>query len=227
MTKLLLFTLFAVTLACSNARGSLTFLYDFPGNPEGSGLAADQTNPQPAGATFSDFARNGGLIDQTAQNQFNSGNWSTSATLDPAVYVGFTITANPGFALALTSLTFDSMKNGVGPGNAQVSLFLNGAATPYATFAWTPASAPITSYTFDFPDLTPSDNVTTATFEFFGWNATDATNQMRFDNVATFGTIEAVPEISAFRPILLLIGCVLIVERNRRTRLQFTRSHGL
>ena len=203
--------------ASSSAKGALIYLYDFPGNP-GSGLAANQTNGQPAGATFSDFTTNGGLILQGASGQFNYRNWSTSTTLDSTVFEGFSITADPGSALALTGLTFDSMKNGVGPQNAQVSLFLNGSTTPYATFSWAPGNAPIQSYVFDFADLTASDNVTTATFNFYGWNATDGTNQMRFDNVATSGAIASVPEMQMVWPAVFLIMGVTIWEHRRRSR---------
>ena len=199
-------SLFSVSTA-SIAHASLIYLYDFPGSP-GSGLATDQTNGQPPGATFSDVTRNGGLTGTGVQGIFGSKNWPTGGALDPTVFTGFTITAGASYLLTLSQLTFDSLKNGAGgPLNAEVALFLNGSSTAYATFDWTPANAPMTSYTFNFTPVTEANNVTTATFKFFAWNANDATNELQFDNVATFGAI--VPEVSTVWPVAFLIACIL------------------
>ena len=201
-------------LICSSVRASLIYTYDFPGAP-GSGLATDQTNGQPANATMSDFTRNGGLTGSGANGVFGSKNWSTSATLDPTVFTAFTITANPGFVLSLSQLTFDSLKNGAAsPLLAEVDLFLNGSTTAYASFPWTPQNAPMTSYVFNFTPVTYADNVTTATFKFFAWNGV-ATNEVQFDNVAIYGGID-VPETATLGPVLLVIGCALCLSRFHR-----------
>jgi hypothetical protein len=208
-------------LACSSTRASLIYTYDFPGPGPNNGAAANQTNPQPPNATFSDYTRNGGLIGTGNSNAFGSTNWSTSASLDPTIFTAFTITANAGFVLDLTQLTFQSLKTGVGPANAEVDLFLNGSATAYATFDWTPVNATLTSYTFSFTPLTPADNVTTATFKFFAWNATDNTNGVLFANVATYGTIDlAVPEFPAAGPITFLVACIVAVNGRKRAALR-------
>ncbi len=206
--------LFVITLiGFFTARASVIYTYDFPGSP-GSGLATEQTNGEPTGATFSDFTRNGGLTGTGAQGVFGSKNWSQGSTLDPTVFAAFTLTANPLYQLNLSQLTFDSLKNGAGTIQAEVALFVNGSSTAYATFAWTPVNAPMTSYTFNFTPLTNADNVTSATFKFFGWNANDATNEIQFSNVETFGAI--VPESDALWPVVLLVICVLAFNVSRR-----------
>jgi hypothetical protein len=199
---------------------SLIYTYDFPGPGPNNGAAASQTNPQPSNATFSDFTRNGGLTGTGNSDVFGSKNWSTSATLDPTVFTAFTITANTGYVLSLSQLTFDSLKNGAtNPLGAEVDLFLNGSTTPYAYFGWTPQNSPLTSYTFNFGPLTPADNVTTATFEFFGWNANNATNEIQFANVAVYGSIDAVvPEIPVGWPVAVVVLCVFLEARWRRLR---------
>ena len=203
------FAAFVIFVAGSTAQASLIYTYDFPGSP-GSGLAIDQTNGQPSGATFSDFTRNGGLTGSGASGVFGSKDWSSSATLDPNVFTAFTITADPGMVLTLSQLTFDSLKNGAQTVNAEVDLFLNGSATAYASFAWTPQNAPMTSYTFNFTPVTAADNVTTATFKFFVWNA-NATNEVQFDNVAIYGGID-VPEAASFGPAAAVLGCAIAVQ---------------
>lgn len=208
----------ALGLACSNTLASLIYTYDFPGPGPNNGLAANQTNPQPSGASFSDYTRNGGLIGTGNSNVFGSTNWSTSPTLDPNVFTAFTITANLGFVLSLDQLTFDSLKNGAtAPMLAEVDLFLNGSTTVYASFAWTPQNAPMTHYTFNFTPVTFADNVTTATFKFFAWNATDSTNEVQFANVAIYGGVD-VPEAASFGPVALVLGCAISTQGVRRHR---------
>jgi hypothetical protein len=213
-SKRIVLSAIGLVLMYSVAPASLVYTYDFPGSP-GSGLATDQTNGQPSNATFSDYTRNGGLAGTGASGVFGSKGWSGDPTLDPTIFTGFTITANPGFVLTLSQLTFDSLKNGAtGPGNAEVDLFLNGSTSAYATFAWTPQNAPMTSYTFNFAPVTGADNVTTATFKFFAWNAT-GTNELQFDNVAIYGGID-VPEAAGLGPAALVISCAISVRRLRR-----------
>ena len=211
------FAAIAFVLVCSNGSASLIYTYDFPGGP-GSGLAVDQTNGQPAGATFSDFTRNGGLTGTGAAGVFGSKNWSTAGSPDPNIFTAFTITADPGLVLTLSQLTFDSLKNGAAaPLLAEVDLFLNGSATAYASFAWTPQNAPMTSYVFNFTPVTGADNVTTATFKFFAWNAASGTNEVQFDNVAIFGGVD-VPESAGLGPAGLVIGCAILARRLSRER---------
>ncbi len=212
--SLLISALLGFALA-PNASSAVIYTYDFPGS-DGSGLAVDQTNPQPSGAVFSDFTRNGGLSDTGRANEFESKDWAESATLDPNIWAGFTITADPGMVLTLTSLTFDSMKNGAGLSNAQVSLFINGSSSAYATYGWTPASAPIQSYTFDFADIPAATEATTVTFKFYGWNAGGPSNAMRFDNVATHGAV-VVPEPGTWAAGLFVLLVAALKLRKRRS----------
>jgi hypothetical protein len=208
----------ALGLACSNTLASLIYTYDFPGPGPNNGLAANQTNGQPSGATFSDYTRNGGLIGTGNSGVFGSTNWSTSPTLDPNVFTAFTITANLGFVLALDQLTFDSLKNGAtAPLFAEVDLYLNGSSNAYASFAWTPQNSPLTSYTFNFTPVTFADNVTTATFKFFAWNATDNTNEVQFDNVAIYGGID-VPEAAGLGPAAAVIISAISIYQLRVRR---------
>jgi hypothetical protein len=212
------FATLVVSVVCSPAHASLIYTYDFPGPGPNNGLASNQTNPQPPNATLSDFTRNGGLTGTSNSDVFGSKNWPTAATLDPTVFTAFTMTADPGFLLALDHITFDSLKNGAtAPMLAEVDLFLNGSSTAYASFAWTPQNSPMTSYTFSFTPVTYADNVTTATFKFFAWNATDATNEVQFDNVAVFGGVD-VPEAASLGPVALVIGCAVLMQGTLRRR---------
>jgi hypothetical protein len=220
-----LFAAIAFVAVCSSAKASLIYTYDFPGPGPNNGLATNQMNGQPSNATMSDFTRNGGLIGTGNTDVFGSKNWPTSATMDPTVFTALTITANPGFVLSLDQLTFDSLKNGsTAPMLAEVDLFLNGLPGAYASFAWVPQNAPMTHYTFNFTPVTFADNVTTATFKFFAWNATDNTNEIQFDNVAIFGGVD-VPEAASFGPAALVLACAVAAQSLLRRRRKGEGSH--
>jgi hypothetical protein len=213
-----LFVAAALVLISPSIQASLIYTYDFPGSGPNNGGAANQTNGQPPNATMSDFTRNGGLTGTSNTGVFGSKNWPTSATPDPTVFTAFTITANPGFVLALDQLTFDSLKNGAtAPLFAEVDLYLNGSSNAYASFAWTPQNSPLTSYTFSFTPVTFADNVTTATFKFFAWNATDNTNEVQFDNVAIYGGID-VPEAAGLGPAAAVIISAISIYQLRVRR---------
>jgi hypothetical protein len=220
-----LFAAIAFVSVRSSTQASLIYTYDFPGPGPNNGLAANQTNGQPSNATLSDYTRNGGLTGTSNSDVFGSKNWPTAGTLDPTVFTAFTITANPGFVLSLDQLTFDSLKNGAtAPMLAEVDLFLNGSTTAYASFPWTPQNAPMTHYTFNFTPVTFADNVTTATFKFFAWNATDSTNEVQFDNVAIYGGVD-VPEAASFGPVVLVIGCAVSIQGLLRRKRPPSRLH--
>jgi hypothetical protein len=209
-------TAIVLVLACSAARASLIYTYDFPGSP-GSGLAADQTNGQPTGTTFSDFTRNT-VGEAGGGNVFTSDNWSTNTSLDPTVYEGFSITASVGFHLNLSSFMFDARISGSGPLNVEAALFLNGSASAYATYDFAPSGSLVT-YTFNFTPLTDTDNVTSATIKFFGWNAASSSGLLLLDDVSTFGDISTLPEFPTLLPILFVIGCALLqIQRRHKTR---------
>ncbi len=198
----------------------MIYTYDFPGNP-GSGLFANQTNhTQPTGATFSDFTRSGGLTPlpgASSNNVFATQNWNLTGSIDTTQYEGFSITATAGYHLNLTSLTFDLQLKPSGPANFRVGLFLNGSSTAYATFDLTPTTT-MTGYNFDFTDLVDADNITSASFRFFGWNAGATGGGIYLDNVATFGAITNAPEVNPSLAVGLLLMCILTERGFRRIR---------
>ena len=221
--KLSLFTTVALVLACSSGQASLIYNYDFPGNP-GSGLASDQTNGQPSGATFSDFTRTAGLTQMPgapASGTFGTENWNQTSSIDTTEFEGFSITAAVGNHLNLTSLSFDLALKPSGPTSFEVGLFLNGSSTAFATMDISP-TATLTTYNFDFTDLTDADNVTTATFKFFGWNASANGGGIVLDNVTTNGTVVILPEPSS---VYFAAFPVLLVGRQlRRLRAEATEN---
>ncbi len=195
------------------AKGSVIFRYDFPGTP-GNGAVSAQTSPQPAGAVFSDFVRVNLTPDPNAYaNEFTSIGYA-HPTLDLTQYAGFSINAQPGQTLNLTSLTFDTMHHASGPTKEYIYLYLNGDfSTSYASqfFSGT------TTVDFIFTALTSADNVTRVDFRFYGYNAGKPEGSNGLGNVIINGDfgIAPVPEVSALVPLVAL-GIAIALHANRR-----------
>ena len=225
MRKLAAYTTILL-LSTGLSRAAIIFTYDFPGNP-GTGVAGSQSGgpPTPNWETFSDFTRTGGLTvmpGAPSNNTFGTETWNLTGSIDTTQYEGFSITAGAGVHLNLTSLSFDLQLKPSGPVNFEVGLFLNGSSTAYATLDLTPTST-LTTYNFDFTDLTDADNVTLAEFKFFGWNAAATGGGIVLDNVITNGAIvpEASSGWSALLPISLSaysLGQAVLRQRRRILR---------
>jgi hypothetical protein len=227
LTRLLLFLFLAFAASTTSSRAAVIYTYDFPGSP-GSGLAANQTNVQPWLGTFSDFTRTAGLTQMPgapANNTYGTQSWNQTGSIDTTEHEGFSITAAAGCHINMTSLSFDLQLKPSGPVNFEVGLFLNGSSTAYATLDLTPTTT-LTTYTFDFTDLVDADNVTSAEFRFFGWNASASGGGIILDNVITNGAIvpEANPAYSAILPVLLALASLgRYILRPQKTRAPFWR----
>ncbi len=177
---------------------SVVYTYDFPGNPTGSGKAADQSSTAPAFTTFGDWTRVN-LQAGTTPNVWDNDFWNTTSTINRTQYTSFTITANSGFFLNLQSITFDESRTGGGPTKGEVQLFTNGVL--YATFDYNPSlvtgAEQFKNFSFNFTPTTAADQVTSAEFRFIAWNTGNSSSSLIFDNVAV--TLDVVPEWNAGR----------------------------
>jgi hypothetical protein len=196
------------------ARASLVWTYDFPGTP-GAPLGNGQTNPQLPNATFGDWSRvNLAAVGTT--DVFDSNFWNTTATFDATQYASFTITADAGYHLNLSDLTFDESRTSGGPTKGRIYMFVNGSATPFDSFDYNPSSS-VQNKTFDFTDTVDADNATTIEFRFYGWNGGTPAASLIFDNVVING-VGIVPETGTIVPLALLLSCALIESVKRRRR---------
>ena len=205
----------------SPANAVIVYTYDFPGSP-GSGLAANQTGPQPANGSFSDFVRVN-LNSSAGAGVFTSSNWNQTGIIDTTQYVGFSIAADASYHLELTDLVFDARISATGPADTRVALFVNGSSTAYATLDIAPTST-VTTYAFDFTDLTAADNATTVDVRFYGYNAGGAGGTLLLDNVVTSGVITNVPEFEPAWLAFFVIAVSLLAEHRRARRVRTPRN---
>ena len=213
-----LFPLLTICLVWGAANASASYVYDFPGTP-GSGVAANQTNPQPGNATFGDWQRVGVSAMPTA-NVFDSVGWQNTSVFDPtSSYVSFNITATGGYHLDLSgTITFDQFRSAGGPTKGRVEIFLNGSTTPFDLANWNPTPS-IQGQSLNFTPTTDADNVTSVEVRFYGWNGGDPGGTMFLDNV-TVGITAIVPEpstwLSALIPLALIVASSLKWRRSRQ-----------
>lgn len=193
------------------------YTYDFPGPSPNNSLAANQTNPQPPNAAFSDFTRQGGL-QATDSNVLGSKAWTPGPVIDLAQYEGFTIASNVGYVLNLGQISFDLDNPIDGPANFQIRLYLDNSSTAFETSPTYNTQGVATTLTWDFTDVITADNVGTAEFRFFGWDTPSNGSHLTLDNVATSGAV-VVPEPKQGALILFIfLGAVLSFDFRRRRR---------
>ena len=150
---------------------------------------------QPANAAFSAFSRNT-VTCKASANVLKSENWSTSGSLNAAYYVQFSITANPGCTISLTSLSVDNGRTGQGPSNARVAHNNSGNFTT-DLLNFSPSNGSSVTTSWDFADFNTTAGGT-ITFRIYGWNAGNTNGDLEIDNVKLYGTVSlGAPTVNA------------------------------
>ncbi len=185
------------------------FTYEFPGSDPGG----DATIPVAEHLTLSSFGRT--QVSAVSQvDAFSSSQWTQGPGQDSGEFVSFALRPDLGYALALTSLSWDTSRSSTGPQSGRVELFLNGVSLETSPEFGVPTTTGQRVF-----DLTPISGLASDSFEFrfYGWNAT-GTGNLRLDNVAVAGAITPVPEPSASGLVLAASLVGMIWRRLRRTR---------
>ncbi|GEO03832.1 hypothetical protein AAE02nite_14960 [Adhaeribacter aerolatus] len=138
---------------------------------------------QPYYATFSPFKRE--VVQWwRGDNVYNSREWSK--TVEEERFIEFTITANPDYALLLTSLSFDNYRTSDGPTNIRVTHNGNGKFNT-ETHDFLPPVSNLSKTTWDYNDFViPAGS--SVTFRIYGYGANSYLGAFRVDNVSLFGT---------------------------------------
>jgi hypothetical protein len=191
----------AIGLACGMvtlAAQASVAIFEFTGTSSENNQFNTVTVP-PENGDFGPFTRVN-VNWRSGANVFNSQAWNQGSTLDPAEYVGFTITPHAGFELNLNALSFASQRSGTGPTAGRIALFVNGSTVPQESLDFSPTTSQVT-YTFDFTDLA---HLTGAEFRFYGSGASSAQGTLQFDNVDTLGGFAPIPEPTAGGWVVIL-----------------------
>lgn len=163
------------------------------------------------GAIETNSDKGAGNANRLATFGWNLGNQDWSDTL----YIGFTVTAPPGFTLNLDSLSLDYNRvdrtNSPRDGRMLVGTGGISTATPFTLFSDS-NSAPNADVSFGPVDLSALNGETSYNFYFQFSDADVFTRIIRIDNVELAGTVIPEPSSSAF----LLLGLVALIGLNRR-----------
>lgn len=187
--------LVATMAATSYAQNLAT--YSFPDSGTDGDTAGQQGITQPANAIFSSFTRTG-VAFNTAGGAFNNRSWPINGgSADPNFYVGFTITANTGYTLDLTDISFRTQRSNTGPATGEVRVSTDNFAT-FQSFTYSPPTA-INSSAWDFSDITSAAAGTVA-FRFYGYGGGNVAGTLRFDDVALQGAVNPVTVGPGFLP---------------------------
>ena len=184
-------------LADAGILGTYTFTGADPGGdsqtPNGNGSAA-------ANLTFNSFTRTG-LTSVSQADVLRSSGFATGTTINTAQYESFTMTADAGYALELTHITYSYARAGGGSGSrgprsgAVRSSFESFAAGSGTGSTFAPASSGATgTTTWDFTDYVSASGGS-ATFRFYGWDA--GTGHLDMDNITIEGDVTALARMQA------------------------------
>lgn len=151
-----------------------------------------------AGVTATNFTRGAGILANAGSDVFNNTNYnivspSFASANAQNEYVSFTVTANAGFDVTYSSLSFFHQKSGTGPNNTRVGYSLDGGIN------WTymvpdplilPAGSTNANVSWTFPAaFTTASSVL---FRIWAWGATGATGTYRNDNVVLNGYVSLI-----------------------------------
>lgn len=146
---------------------------------------------QPNDGSVSDFSRNG-VTAISSTNNFGASAWNV-ASLDASRYFAFTITANSGFVLNLTSFELDEVRSGTGPTQWVLRSSLDGFTADLGTYTNTGTTL-LTNRAIPLDET--FYNVTgSIEFRIYAFGASSAAGTWRVDNVELFGSIST-PDVS-------------------------------
>ena len=136
-------------------------------------------------------------------NVFNSTTLNITGSVSNTSYIEFSATANAGFQLNLTSLTFFRQASNSAPNQLEVRYSTDGFSTSTQWGAAPNSPTAGTNITWDFTDFSTS-TAGTVTFRFYPYGtqradltgASSATGTFRMDDVTLNGTVTAVSSSS-------------------------------
>lgn len=198
----------ALLTGLTQCPGAIIVQYDFSGQPGNQG--ATPVTATATGLTASDLVRGPGVSASSTANSMNSSAWTTSTVADLNDYYGFTLTANAGYSLTLTSLSFAERRSPTGIRMFELRSSLDGftAAIP-GTVTSVPNNDSVRNQTLSLGSGF-SDLLTPVTFRLYGYEAESGSGTWRLQNHSTFaglvmdGTITAVPEPGTFAAVGLM-----------------------
>lgn len=126
---------------------------------------------------------------QSSPGDIYNGTWSTSSTFSTSgKYWQFSIAANSGYQVSISSVTFGAGATSTGPQKLQVQYSLDGFGTAGTTALGESANTNTSTLTTFTLTSFPSATTSTITFRIWGYSAS-GTGNFRLNNVVINGTV--------------------------------------
>lgn len=139
-------------------------------------------------------------------------------------YFEFTVAADAGFEMDLTSLTFDAARGGAStPRGWVLRSSVDGYATDIATEVVATSLPNLSSFNVDLLSASYQD-LTAVTFRLYGYGPSTGIGQF-FDNIVVNGSVQPIPEPTTLAA--LGVGALTLALRRRATRKGSGRSSQL
>jgi autotransporter-associated beta strand protein len=153
------------------------------------------------GLDVSDLTKNG-VTSTSSSGNFRASGWSTGSTIDTGDYFEFTLTADSGFQLDLTSISFGIGRSATGPVNWEWRSSADGFASTISTYTSLNADLLSNGGVLTAPDLnsswtgnvldlsgSPYQDLTTITFRFYGYTTEGAAGTGGFQGPLSFSGV--------------------------------------
>jgi hypothetical protein len=133
--------------------------------------------------TATGISKGSGIGGNSGNDRYNTNGWGGS--LDTNDYFEFTMDANSGYTLDLTSLTLTMQKSSTGPGNLAIRSSLNnfGSNLQMGTVTGT------NTVTFSLSDASFNALSESITFRIYAWGATAGTGTLSVNDFSFEGTV--------------------------------------
>lgn len=180
-------------------------------NPYTTGLSV-MTN-----ITASGIGHGSGVTGNSGDDRYNAKSWSSNS-LDTNDYFTFTIDANDGYQIDLTSFTYDSTTSGTGPASfelrSSLDSFTSAIGSPTANGTTT-----IDLSAAEFQNLTDP-----VEFRLYGYSASSSAGTFSVDSYEFDGNITATPNPEPQSLALIAVGASLMLWKQRRPRKRLQKA---
>jgi hypothetical protein len=116
--KLSLISILIIALAAGFAQTAIPFEATYTFGADGNVTSFAYNGTQYPGISMGDMIKSDFINSVDSENNFRATNWNTKNTLDPRKYIGFTISAVPGYKFSVNTVEFGIGKDADGPTGA-------------------------------------------------------------------------------------------------------------
>ena len=161
------------------------------------------------------------LTTSSSSGNFRASSWTTNSIVDTSKYFEFTLTANPGTTINMSSINFGVGRSGTGPTKWEWRTSVDNYATVSSNYVTINTNLTLTGGTISVPDVNSGwtnntlgfqdfDNLNSITFRFYGFASEAIAGTGGLQGNLTFAgeSVSVIPEPMTIQ--LLLVGLALL-----------------